>query len=61
MKSRVFLLAAIIPFLLSACGGGSSTPKFTIGGMVSVLSGTGLVLQDNGGDNLTVKCARLES
>ena len=30
------------------------TPKFTIGGMVSGLSGKGLVLQDNGGDNLSV-------
>jgi phosphatidylserine/phosphatidylglycerophosphate/cardiolipin synthase-like enzyme len=60
MKARFYLLAAIIPFLLSACGGGSSTPpppppsQFTIGGSVSGLSGTGLVLQDNGGDNLSV-------
>jgi 6-phosphogluconolactonase (cycloisomerase 2 family) len=28
--------------------------KFTIGGTISGLTGTGLVLQDNGGDNLTV-------
>lgn len=60
MKARLFLLAAIVPLLLSACGGGSSTPspppppKFTIGGTVSGLSGKGLVLQDNGGDNLPV-------
>ena len=32
--------------------GGSTTP--TIGGTVTGLSGTGLVLQDNGGDNLTI-------
>ena len=62
MKARFFLLAANIPFLLAACGGGASnsTPpppppsQFTIGGTVSGLAGTGLVLQDNGGDNLTV-------
>ncbi len=54
VKARFFLLAAIIPFLLSACGGGGSTPSYTIGGMVSGLSGTGLVLQNNGGDNLSV-------
>src|SRR5579862_5696386 len=33
-------------------GGGSGT--FTIGGTVSGLKGSGLVLQDNGGDNLTI-------
>jgi trimeric autotransporter adhesin len=31
-----------------------STGTYTIGGQVTGLSGTGLVLQDNGGDNLTV-------
>ena len=31
-----------------------TTNKYTIGGTVSGLAGTGLVLQDNGGDNLTV-------
>lgn len=31
-----------------------STPAYTIGGSVSGLSGSGLVLQNNGGDNLTV-------
>jgi 6-phosphogluconolactonase (cycloisomerase 2 family)/environmental stress-induced protein Ves len=31
-----------------------TTTKFTIGGTVSGLSGTGLVLQDNGGDNKTI-------
>ena len=33
-------------------GGGSST--FTVGGTVTGLTGTGLVLQDNGGDNLAI-------
>jgi uncharacterized repeat protein (TIGR03803 family) len=31
-----------------------AAPAYTIGGSVSGLSGTGLVLQDNGGDNLTI-------
>lgn len=35
-------------------GGGSTTTTYTIGGSVSGLTGTGLVLQDNGGDNLSV-------
>ena len=38
-------------------GGGNSSGSFTIGGSISGLSGTGLVLQDNGGDNLTVAAA----
>lgn len=54
---------------LAACGGGgggstpsqSTTPppptQYTIGGQVTGLSGTGLVLQDNGGDNLTVSAS----
>lgn len=49
---------------LAACGGagGSTSPgpssagivQYTIGGTVTGLTGTGLVLQNNGGDNLTV-------
>jgi hypothetical protein len=64
MKIQMFwwLVAAAALMLLSACGGGSSggstpppTPAtFTIGGTVSGLSGTGLVLQDNGADNLSI-------
>jgi 6-phosphogluconolactonase len=53
--------AAILPALLiAACGGGGGggdTPPpatYTIGGSVSGLTGSGLVLQNNGGDNLTV-------
>jgi 6-phosphogluconolactonase (cycloisomerase 2 family) len=54
----------ILALALTACGGGGgSTPsnsgspppaQFSIGGTVSGLTGTGLVLQDNGGDNLAV-------
>ena len=43
--------------LLSACGGGSSAgppASYTVGGTVSGLSGSGLVLTDNGGDALSV-------
>jgi hypothetical protein len=35
-------------------GGGSSSSSFTIGGSVVGLTGTGLVLQNNGGDSLTI-------
>src|SRR3954468_14814137 len=47
-------------FLLTACGGGNSgggggSPQsYTVGGTVSGLSGSGLVLQDNGGDELAL-------
>jgi hypothetical protein len=51
------MLAMPLP-VVTGCGGGGSTPPppttYTIGGTVSGLAGTGLVLQDNGGDNLSV-------
>ncbi|HEY4342691.1 MAG TPA: beta-propeller fold lactonase family protein [Steroidobacteraceae bacterium] len=41
--------------ILSGCGGGEEAPiYYTVGGSVSGLSGSGLILQDNGGDNLAV-------
>lgn len=41
--------------LLAACGGGSSaTITYTIGGTVTALSGSGLVLQNNGSGSLEV-------
>jgi N-acetylneuraminic acid mutarotase len=51
------LLMALMPVI--GCGGsGKSTqpapPTYAIGGTVTGLNGTGLVLRDNGGDNLTV-------
>lgn len=61
--------AAIAALALAGCGGGGSTPatsqssnppppmQYTIGGSVTGLTGTGLVLQDNGGDNLSVTTA----
>ena len=59
--SRVLALFGLIAVLSTiGCGGGGSpinnSPPvtFTVGGTVSGLAGTGLVLQDNGGNNLTV-------
>jgi hypothetical protein len=54
--------SSVIPMLLvllAACGGGgggSSAPKirYTVGGMVIGLTGSGLVLQINGGGNLPI-------
>jgi len=46
------LLSALVLVSLFACGGpggGSGGTGFTIGGSIAGLSGTGLVLQDNGG------------
>src|SRR5450631_2793889 len=45
--------------ILAACGGGggtSSTPmiSYTVGGMVTGLTGSGLVLQNNAGNDLTI-------
>jgi 6-phosphogluconolactonase (cycloisomerase 2 family) len=39
---------------LAGCGGGSGSGSSIIGGKVSGLSGSGLLLQDNGGDTLSV-------
>ena len=45
----------LLPCLLVGCGTSYTAPiTYTIGGMVSGLSGTGLVLQDNGGNNFPV-------
>jgi hypothetical protein len=65
-KKLSFLLMILLAVTMTACsgvksasggGGGGGTPSattFTIGGTVSGLTGTGLVLLDNGGDALTV-------
>jgi N-acetylneuraminic acid mutarotase len=51
-------MLVLFPFLLVSCGTSYNTSPppatYTIGGMVSGLTGTGLVLQDNGGNNLPV-------
>jgi Galactose oxidase, central domain/Kelch motif len=43
-----------LPASSTSSGGSGTGTGFTIGGTVTGLSGTGLVLQDNGGDNLTI-------
>jgi hypothetical protein len=50
------LLLWITLVLLAACGGsGNSTPTYIVSGTVSgLLTGTSVVLQDNGADNLTI-------
>jgi 6-phosphogluconolactonase len=54
-------LIVLMSCVISACGGGgakdavnSLTSKYTVGGSISGLSGSGLVLQDNHGDSLAV-------
>ena len=58
----LFVRAASI-VLLTACGGGgggsggggtAAATTYMVGGMVSGLMGSGLVLRDNGGDDLAV-------
>jgi 6-phosphogluconolactonase (cycloisomerase 2 family) len=54
---RSTLLAVVTLLCVTACGGGgSSTPprSYTVGGTIAGLQGTGLVLLDNGGSNLSV-------
>lgn len=47
---------AIVPLavLLAACGGGGGATSQTISGTISGLTGKGLVLQDNLGDNVAI-------
>lgn len=57
MKFCVFLaiLAVAIPFLLISCGATPTPPTtYTVSVLVTGLNGSGLVLQDNGGDNLAI-------
>jgi N-acetylneuraminic acid mutarotase len=63
MRSRIgfgiSMLLAVASITVSGCGGnGKSTPSapatYTVGGAITGLTGTGLVLQNNGGDSLTV-------
>jgi Galactose oxidase, central domain len=52
----VLMMTALLGSFACSSGNNSATTKttYTIGGMVSGLSGSGLVLQDNGGNNLTI-------
>ena len=60
MKYHSIILALVLCAALVGCGGGgtqgSNPPPvtYTVGGTMSGLSGSGLVLQNNGGNNLSV-------
>ena len=51
-----YLVMALLSTTLAACGGGGSAPiaSYTVGGVVVGLSGSGLILQNNGGDDVAV-------
>jgi hypothetical protein len=56
-SSTWFVLIVVASLFIAACGTSTTTPppsSFTIGGTVSGLTGTGLVLQNNAGNNLTI-------
>lgn len=55
--SLVMASCSGLPKGSSPAGGAGSGGPYTIGGTVTGLTGTGLVLQDNAGDNLTVTAA----
>lgn len=65
MRRKLTAVSVAGALMLSACGGGSgsspgSTPAsttYSVGGAVSGVSGSGLVLQDNGADNLSVSAS----
>src|ERR1039457_3508675 len=66
MRSRIrfgiSMLLAVASITVSGCGGnGKSTSSapvtYTVGGTVTGLTGTELVLQNNGGNNLTVSAS----
>jgi hypothetical protein len=63
MKALGIVAMLSVLLTLAACGGGSmsnTTPPpttFTIGGTVTGLAGSGLVLQNNGGNNLTIQAS----
>ncbi len=62
MKLTVIMIAVVYVLTLTACGeettssnnSASASTTYTIGGNVSGLTGTGLVLQNNGGDDVTM-------
>ncbi len=49
-----FLVMVFSSLLLTGCGGDDNTSDYAIGGTVSGLTGEGLVLQNNGGDDLSI-------
>ena len=58
LKSFALTLTIGIALLLASCGGTTTAvTTYSIGGTVYGLSGTGLVLQDNALDNLSVSAS----
>src|SRR5271166_4428212 len=55
MKWFLTILTITVSCVLVSCGAAPAAPTtYSIGGTVSGLAGTSLVLQDNGGDNLSI-------
>jgi len=54
MKWFLTVLTVAVSMVLISCGSSTAPTTYSIGGSVSGLAGTGLVLQDNGGDNLSI-------
>lgn len=59
MKLGLKVAALAVAGCIAGCGGGGGgstppPPTFTVGGKVNALSGTGMVLQNNGGNNLSI-------
>ncbi len=55
MLARMIWAVSLLT-MLASCSGGSdpAIPRFTVGGTVSGLAGSGLVLQNNAGDDLSI-------
>jgi YVTN family beta-propeller protein len=54
MKLFCHIVCCSLFLFLTACGGGSSNPTYTVGGTVSGLTSGSLVLKNNNGDDLTI-------
>src|SRR5580692_7076133 len=48
------VVAVAVSFVLVSCGASTPPTTYTVGGTVSGLNGTGLVLQNNATNNLTI-------
>ena len=55
MLARMIWAVSLLTMLASCSGGSASAiPRFTVGGTVSGLAGSGLVLQNNGANDLSI-------
>ena len=54
IKSLRLALVVLVPLLLASCGSSTAPTTYTISGTVTGLNGTGLVLQYNNANNLSV-------